>query len=104
MKDSVFKALGDPTRRKILRLLNGREMTAGEIARHFTISLPSLSHHFNALKEADLVTARREGQNIYYALNTTAFQDLLAVLLDIFRPANEEEGAAVGGDGTGGAS
>lgn len=84
MKDSVFKALSDPTRRKILRLLNGQEMTAGDIAQHFQMTLPSLSHHFNILKEAELVETRREKQFIYYSLNTTAFQDLLAVLMDIF--------------------
>lgn len=84
MKDSVFKALGDPTRRKILRLLNGQEMTAGDIAQHFQMTLPSLSHHFNILKEAGLVETRREKQFIYYSLNTTAFQDLLAILMDIF--------------------
>lgn len=101
VKDSVFKALSDPTRRKILRLLNGREMTAGEISQHFTISLPSLSHHFNALKEADLITARRDRQNIYYSLNTTVFQDLLTVLIDIFQPASSEESD---GNNQGGAS
>jgi ArsR family transcriptional regulator, arsenate/arsenite/antimonite-responsive transcriptional repressor len=84
MKDSVFKALADPTRRKILRLLNDREMTAGEIASHFDISLPSMSHHFNVLKEADLVMAERRGQVIYYSLNTTVMEDILTVLMDIF--------------------
>ena len=84
MKDSVFKALADPTRRKILRLLNEGEMTAGEIAGHFHISLPSMSHHFNVLKEADLVSARRQGQVIYYSLNTTVMEDILTVLLDLF--------------------
>ncbi|GAB4453410.1 MAG: autorepressor SdpR family transcription factor [Armatimonadaceae bacterium] len=92
MKESVFKALGDPTRRRILRLLNEQEMTAGEIAQHFAMTLPSLSHHFNILKEAELVTARREKQFIYYALNTTAFQDLLTLLMDIWAvPAEEVE-------------
>jgi DNA-binding transcriptional ArsR family regulator len=82
--DQVFKALADPTRRMILRLLNGRELTAGQLAEHFDISAPSMSHHFNVLKQADLIAARREGQQIFYSLNTTAFQDLMATLLDLF--------------------
>ena len=82
--DTVFKALADPTRRRILRLLNDREMTAGELGEHFDISAPSMSHHFNVLKQADLASARREGQQIYYSLNTTLVQDLLAAFYDLF--------------------
>lgn len=82
--DRVFKALADPTRRRILRMLNGQELSAGDISKEFDISAPSMSHHFSALKEADLIQPRREGQQIYYSLNTTAFQDLVTVLFDIF--------------------
>ncbi len=82
--DFVFKALADPTRRKILRLLHDKEMTAGQLAEQFDISAPSMSHHFNVLKQADLIFARRNGQQIYYSLNTTVFQDMMAVLLDLF--------------------
>jgi ArsR family transcriptional regulator len=82
--DSVFKALADPTRRRILHLLGEREMTAGELTAHFDIAAPSMSHHFGVLKAADLITARREGQQIYYALNTTVFQDVFAAVLDLF--------------------
>lgn len=78
--DSVFKALADPTRRRILRLLERGEMTAGELAAHFEIGAPSMSHHFSVLKGAELIRARREGQQIWYALDTTAFQDLLTVV------------------------
>ena len=91
--NDAFKALADPTRREILRLLRGGEMTAGELARHFDMSKPSVSHHFAVLKQADLVTARRAGQQIYYALNTTVVEDLLAIIWDLFpnhRPAQEE--------------
>lgn len=84
MSDSAFKALGDPTRRKILRLLGGKEMTAGDITAQFDISGPSMSHHFNVLKEADLVTTRRAGQQILYSLNTTVVQDLMASMMDVF--------------------
>jgi DNA-binding transcriptional ArsR family regulator len=91
MSDAVFKALADPTRREILRLLNGGELTAGQLAERFRISAPSMSHHFNVLKSADLISARREGQQIYYALNTTVFQDVLAALLELFSPGREPE-------------
>jgi len=82
--DDVFKALADPTRRQILRLLAEKEQTAGQLAEQFHISAPSMSHHFNALKQADLITARRSGQQIIYTLNTTVFQDVIAVMMDLF--------------------
>ena len=87
--DNAFKALADPTRRRILRLLNDGELTAGQLAEHFPISAPSMSHHFNVLKQADLVSTRRDGQQIYYSLNTTVFQDVLAVFLELFAKAGE---------------
>src|SRR3989440_5836591 len=82
--NDAFKALADPTRREILRLLRRGEMNAGALADHFGISKPSMSHHFAVLKQADLVTARRAGQQIYYALNTTVAEDLLAAVWDLF--------------------
>jgi len=85
--DTIFKALADPTRRRILQLLGGREMTAGELADQFDISAPSMSHHFNILKQADLVATRRSGQQIYYSLNTTVFQDFLVVMMGLL-PSN----------------
>jgi DNA-binding transcriptional ArsR family regulator len=87
-KDELFKALAEPTRRGILRFLGKGAMTAGEIAAKFQISAPSMSHHFTVLKGADLIFARREGQQIFYSLNTTALEDLMTVLLDIFRSPN----------------
>lgn len=59
-------------------------MTAGQLAGNFNISAPSMSHHFNILKNADLVFVRRDGQQLYYSLNTTVFQDVLTLLFDIF--------------------
>lgn len=89
--DSVFKALSDPTRRQILRLINDHEMTAGQIAEHFDITAPSMSHHFSVLKQAGLVFVRRDGQQLYYSLNTTVFQDIVTFLMDLFgRDAGEE--------------
>ncbi|MGG7163996.1 autorepressor SdpR family transcription factor [Clostridium ihumii] len=77
MFNDVFKALSDPTRRKILDLLKSEDMTAGDIANYFDISKPSISHHLSILKQADLVHDERKGQFIYYSLNTSVFEDLM---------------------------
>jgi DNA-binding transcriptional ArsR family regulator len=82
--NQVFKALADPSRREILRLLAAGEKTAGELAEHFDLAKPSVSHHFAVLKEADLIHSRREGQQIFYSLNTTVVQDVLARIWDLF--------------------
>ena len=76
--NDTFRALADPTRRQILDLLRRGEMTAGALAERFDMTKPSMSHHFAVLKEADLITSRREGQQIWYALNTTVVEDVLA--------------------------
>ena len=81
--NDVFKALSDPTRRKILELLSDRDMTAGEIADCFQISKPSISHHLSILKNSRLILDERQGQNILYSLNTTVFQDLMKWFLDM---------------------
>jgi DNA-binding transcriptional ArsR family regulator len=85
-RNEAFRALADPHRRAILGLLRGGERTAGELADLLgnKISKPSLSHHFGVLKAADLVSTRREGQQIYYSLNTTVVQDLLTLIWDLF--------------------
>jgi DNA-binding transcriptional ArsR family regulator len=83
--NQVFKALADPTRREILRLLGKGEMTAGQLADRFDMTKPSMSHHFAVLKEAELVSTRREGQQIFYALNATVMQEMAAWLWDLFR-------------------
>jgi len=72
-----FKALSDPTRRKIIQMLKDKDMTAGDIADQFDITKPSISHHLNILKQAQLVIDQRKGQNIYYSLNTTVFQEVI---------------------------
>lgn len=91
--NELFKALSDPTRREILRLLRGGEKTAGELADHFAVSKPSMSHHFAVLKEAELIRSRREGKQIYYTLDTTVVQDALAWMHDFF-------GKGAGGGGS----
>jgi ArsR family transcriptional regulator len=75
--NALFKALNDPTRREILELLKDGDLTAGEIADSFDISKPSISHHLDLLKQAELVTAVKEGQFIYYSLNTTVMDEML---------------------------
>lgn len=72
-----FKALSDPTRRKIILMLKEKDMTAGEVADHFEMTKPSISHHLSILKQAELVMDERKGQNIYYSLNTTVFQEVV---------------------------
>ena len=81
--NNLFKALNDPTRREILKLLQKRDMTAGEIADSFRISKPSISHHLDLLKQANLVTAEKEGQFIYYSLNTTVLDELMTWLVKL---------------------
>jgi len=83
MNDSAFKALSDPTRREILRLLGREEMSVGDIVDRFAMSQPSISRHLAVLRAAGLVTARREGQNVVYGLDTTVMQDVVRALLDL---------------------
>lgn len=79
--NQTFQALSDPTRRKILDLLNERDRTAGEIAEHFDMTKPSISNHLSILKRANLVESERHGQHITYSLNTTVFQDVMRWIL-----------------------
>ena len=85
--NDVFKAIADPTRREILRLLRHEEMSAGDLAARFDMTKPTMSHHFAVLKAAGLLTSRREGQTIWYALNTTVLEDVLAWTLDLAQGA-----------------
>ncbi len=89
MTNEAFRALADPTRRDILALLRSGELTAGALAQKFDMTKPSMSHHFAVLKGADLITQRREGQQIWYALNTTVVEDLLAWGMDLVRPSKQ---------------
>ena len=80
----VLEAISDPTRRRILDLLKRGEMSAGELGEHFDISGPSMSHHLNKLKAAQLVTTTRRGQSIYYSINTSVFEDAAQFIVAFF--------------------
>jgi ArsR family transcriptional regulator, arsenate/arsenite/antimonite-responsive transcriptional repressor len=77
----LFKAMNDATRREILELLRDRDLTAGEIAEQFNISWPSVSHHLELLKRAGLVVAVKEGQYVFYSINTTVMDKMLKWLM-----------------------
>lgn len=81
--NTLFKALGDETRREILAMLRERDMNAGEIADAFNISKPSISHHLDLLKQAGLVTYERDGQYIRYSLNTTVLDEALSWVMQL---------------------
>jgi DNA-binding transcriptional ArsR family regulator len=83
--NKIFKAFNDPTRREILNLLRERDMTAGEIADRFNMTKPSISHHLDLLKQADLVTIERNGQFLVYSINTTVVDDIMQWLLSLKR-------------------
>jgi DNA-binding transcriptional ArsR family regulator len=75
--NKVFKALADPTRRRVLELLRKEPMTAGGLAEHFDLSKPTMSAHFSVLKEADLIYAEKQGTTITYRLRMSVLEDAL---------------------------
>lgn len=88
--NDVWGAMSDPTRRKILAMLRKGNMTAGEIADNFDMTKPSISHHLNILKQAELVDAEKKGQQIEYSINTTVLQDILSYVVGL---TDKEENA-----------
>ena len=83
--NAVFKALNDVTRREILELLKDKELQAGEIASQFSISKPSISHHLDILKQADLIASEKKGQFVIYSINTSIMEDVLQWILTFKR-------------------
>lgn len=81
--NAIFKALNDPTRREILEILKEKDLSAGEIADNFNISKPSISHHLDILKQADLISSEKKGQFVIYSINTTIMEDLLQWILTL---------------------
>jgi len=92
MSESIFKALADPNRREILRLLSKRTMSAGEIASHLTIAKSTLSSHFNILKKANLVHEERDGTTIYYSLNLSVVEEVTAAVMGLFNIDKPDSG------------
>lgn len=81
---NVFKAISDPTRREILKLLNERDLSAGEIAAHFDISKPALTKHLNILREAELVSSEKKANFVIYSINVSVLQQALSKFMSIF--------------------
>jgi DNA-binding transcriptional ArsR family regulator len=81
----AYRALGDPTRREILRLLRDGELPAGTLAGHFEISWPSVSRHLKVLEGAGLVSSVRRGGNIVYSLQTSVLEDIATEVADMAR-------------------
>lgn len=82
--DTLFKALADKNRRKILELLKEKDMTVGEIGQHLAITGASLSHHLDILKRTNLVISQRKGQFILYSLNTSVFEEVMKTIISYF--------------------
>lgn len=81
----VFKALGDETRREILKILSKQDMSAGEISSHFNMTKPSISKHLDILKEAELISSEKKGQFVIYSINTSVIQEALGKFMEIFK-------------------
>ncbi|MFA7655682.1 metalloregulator ArsR/SmtB family transcription factor [Acidithiobacillus thiooxidans] len=86
----LFQALADPSRRQILRILEKEPLSVGDLARHFTFSLASLSHHLSILRSADLVRTERRGQQIFYFLNTSITEDLYRLIIELLEITSGE--------------
>jgi DNA-binding transcriptional ArsR family regulator len=84
----VFKALSDPTRRRVLQLLRKGPMSAGELSDQFNVSKPTMSAHFAVLREADLVHAEKAGKSVIYHLQLTVLEDALLGFVQSFGKAS----------------
>ena len=88
--NDVFRALSDPTRREILRILQSGDLSAGEIANRFPLARSTLSGHFNILKQAGLIVTERQGTTIVYSLDTSALDEAVAAVMDLFGVGKNE--------------
>jgi len=87
--NQTFNALSDPTRRKILQLLKKKSLPVNELAVNFDITLPTLSHHLSILKGADLVSTQRQGQQIFYSLNLSVFEEIAEEVYNFFNKSKK---------------
>jgi len=85
MNDEVFQALASPYRREIIKLLKWKNLSAGEIAKKFDISQPSISRHLDVLKRAEIITAERKANQIIYSLNFSFVEEICVEITDLFR-------------------
>ena len=85
MFSNVYKALADPTRRRVLQLLRERDMSAGELAERFDSAWPTLSRHFAILREADLIQGEKRGASIIYSLNVSVLEEALLGMMEMFK-------------------
>lgn len=90
MKEDFFQALASPYRREIIRLLKWQNLSAGEIAEKFSISQPSVSRHLDVLKQAEIITAERRGNQIIYSLNLSVVQEMYIQLTDLLTQGEEK--------------
>lgn len=92
MNDDFFQALASPYRREIIKMLKWKNMSAGEIAEQFDISQPSISRHLDVLKRAEIITAERKANQIFYSLNLSVMQEMYIQLKDFFDTKQESVG------------
>ena len=88
--DSVFRALSDPTRREIIKLLRGGPQSSGDIAARFPVAWPTISRHLAVLRDAGIVSAERDGSSVWYELNATVLQELVEVIYDWTRKGGKD--------------
>jgi DNA-binding transcriptional ArsR family regulator len=91
--NDVFRALGDPTRREILRILRSRDMTAGELAERFPLAKSTLSGHFGILREAGLIVSERRGTAVVYSLNLSAVEEAVSGVMETLGVGRPKQGA-----------
>jgi DNA-binding transcriptional ArsR family regulator len=91
---NVFRALADPTRRKVLALLRERPMSAGDLADRFDVSKPTMSAHFSVLREAGLIDASKQGKSILYSLRMSVLEE---ALMGLAQTVGLDLGAAAAG-------
>lgn len=91
MLQDTWKALSDPTRRKILELLKNGPKTAGEIGEHFDMTGATISHHLSTLKKAELISDTKKGTYIYYEINTSVIEDIFAWAANFLGGNDEKE-------------
>ena len=90
MLQDTLKALSDPTRRKILELLKKGPLSAGEVGEHFEMTGATLSHHLSILKKAGLVEDSKKGTFVYYEINTSVMEDMLAWIAGFMEDKKDE--------------